>query len=155
MTISDPALLQDILREAPVLFLALRAEAAPYVVPVSFGIQGNVIYIHGAPAGRKIELLRADPRVGFSACSKAAILRGADACSFSASGRSVVGTGRARVVTDEAERISGLDAIMRHYGDGDESKGPTRYRPEPLSRTCVIAIHVETLTGKRTGAAGD
>jgi len=164
MIITDRAALAQVLQEAPILYLALRAEPAPYVVPVHFGIStdGTLLYLHGKLGGRKIELLRADPRVGFSACTEVTVIPAASACAFTASASSVVGTGRARIVENEAERALGLDAIMAHYGDGDqngnhpgdEGKGRPRYRPESLARTAVIAIHVESLTGRRTGPTG-
>ncbi len=149
MTITDRAALDDILRAAPILYLGLNADPAPYVVPVCFGVEGDLLYVHGAAAGRKIDLIRANPVVGFSACGDVTVRTADDACSSTASGTSVVGTGRARIVEDEEERIRGLDAIMRHYRSAD---GPrTAYRPRSLSRTCVIAIRVDTLRGKRTG----
>jgi nitroimidazol reductase NimA-like FMN-containing flavoprotein (pyridoxamine 5'-phosphate oxidase superfamily) len=58
----------------------------------------------------------------------------------------VVGTGVARVVSDPAEKLRGLEAIMRHYGEGRPV-----YRPETLARTCVIAIAVQSMRGKRLG----
>ena len=87
--------------------------------------------------------------MGFSACTDVAIRAGADACSSTASGMSVVGTGRARIVEDGEERIRGLDAILRHYHS--TAVMPPVYRPQSLSRTCVIAIHIATLQGKSTG----
>ena len=160
MIITDRAALTRILQEAPILYLALRAEPAPYVVPVHFGIStdGTLLYLHGKLGGRKMELLRADPRVGFSTCTEVRVIPAASACAFTASASSVVGTGRARIVENEAERALGLDAIMAHYGDGDqhgdEGRGRPRYRPESLARTAVMAIHVESLTGRRTGPTG-
>jgi len=62
---------------------------------------------------------------------------------------SVVGTGRARIVDEEEERRRGLDAIMRHYPAAGAS--PPVYRAESLARTCVIAIHIDTLHGKSVG----
>ncbi len=143
--ITDRASLDGILRSAPLLTLALRDEPAPYVVPVCFGLDEGTLYIHSALAGTKIDLLRADPVVGFCACADVTVAVGEPACSSGASGRSVVGTG-ARMLQDEAERIRGLDAIMRHYGANAET--PAVYRPESLSRTGVIAIHIDTLHGK-------
>jgi hypothetical protein len=75
---------------------------------------------------------------------------GSAACDFTTAARSVVGTGRARIVEDEAERIRALDSIMRHY-TGKEF-GRDAYRPGPLSRTCIIAIRMDTLRGKDTAA---
>jgi len=158
MIITEPAALMQVLQEARVLYLALRAEPAPYVVPVFFGVDGELLYLHGRRDGRKIELLRSDPRVGFSACAGVTMIPAASACAFTTAAASVVGTGRARIVEDEAERIRGLHAVMAHYGDGDqggdESEGRSRYRPESLARTCVVAIHVEHLSGKRIGPTG-
>jgi nitroimidazol reductase NimA-like FMN-containing flavoprotein (pyridoxamine 5'-phosphate oxidase superfamily) len=147
--ITDGETLQGVLSSAQVLFLAFRDEPAPYVVPVCFGMHQGTIYVHSALAGTKIDLLRRDPVVGFSACTDMQVMPGAAACDFSASAQSVVGTGRARIVESEDERIRGLDLIMSHYADGHGV--PPAYRPGSLSRTCVIAISVDTLRGKSIG----
>jgi nitroimidazol reductase NimA-like FMN-containing flavoprotein (pyridoxamine 5'-phosphate oxidase superfamily) len=151
MKITDRAALDGILRSAPILYLALNADPAPYVVPVCFGVEGDRLYVHGAAAGRKIDLIRANPVVGFSACTDVTVRNGDDACSSTVTGASVVGTGRAQIVEDGEERIRGLDAIMRHYRSAGDA--PPVYQPKSLARTCVIAIHVATLQGKRKGGA--
>jgi hypothetical protein len=157
--ITDPGSLERILHEAKVLFLALRDFPAPYVLPVCFGhdpanppgtAARGTLYVHCAPTGAKIDLLRADPAVGFSACTDMTVRPGAAACDFSCRSESVVGTGRARVVETEEERIRGLDAIMRHYAEGPAAAAPA-YRPGSLSRTSVIAVDIDSLRGKRIG----
>jgi hypothetical protein len=148
--ITDRAALDDILQSARILFLALRSRPAPYVIPVCFGIEKGTLYVHSALAGTKIDILRLRPVVGFCACTEMTATPGAAACDFSSAARSVVGTGRARIVESEEERIRGLDSIMRHYADRPDGKAS--YRPGPLSRTCVIAIRIDTLRGKNTGA---
>ncbi|HET6451125.1 MAG TPA: pyridoxamine 5'-phosphate oxidase family protein [Spirochaetia bacterium] len=148
--ITERESLDEILDSAPILSLALRAEPAPYVVPVCFGRVGDTLYVHSALAGTKIDLLEADPVVGFCAVTDPVISAGATPCASTASGRSIVGTGRARIVQEEEERLRGLDAIMRHYGHGAGSSGERpAYRPESLARTGVIAIRMDTLHGKR------
>jgi nitroimidazol reductase NimA-like FMN-containing flavoprotein (pyridoxamine 5'-phosphate oxidase superfamily) len=147
--ITDRAALDDILLNARILYLALRDAAAPYVIPVCFGIDGGTLYVHSALVGTKIDLLRLDPVVGFCACTDMTVTPGAAACDFSSSARSVVGTGRARIVESEDERIRGLDSIMRHYAEGPHAK--PSYRKGALSRTCVIAVGIDTLHGKTTG----
>ena len=144
--VTDRAAQERILRAAPILTLALRDEPAPYVVPVCFGLDGETVYVHSALVGTKIDLLEADPVVGFCACADVAVTAAGPACSSGASGRSVIGTGRARVVEDESERRRGLDAIMRHYA-ADGGPAPV-YGPDALARTCVIAIRIDTLHGK-------
>jgi nitroimidazol reductase NimA-like FMN-containing flavoprotein (pyridoxamine 5'-phosphate oxidase superfamily) len=151
--ITDPAALEQVLAAARVLFLALRDEPAPYVIPVCFGLDAGTLYIHSALGGTKMDLLRAHPVVGFSACTDMTVIPGALACDFTSAARSVVGTGRARIVESDEERRRGLDSIMRHYTDapaGPPAVEPV-YRPATLSRTCVIAISIGTLRGKSTG----
>lgn len=147
--IIDQAALDDIFRSARILFIALRDEPAPYVLPVCFGVEAETLYVHSALVGTKIDLLRSHPVVGFSACTDMTVTPGAMACDFTSAARSVVGTGRARIVESAEERIRGLDSIMRHYSEGP--LGKPSYRPDSLSRTCVIAIRIDTLRGKSTG----
>lgn len=144
--IADPAGIDDVLRRATVLCIALRDEPAPYVVPVNFGWEEGTLYVHGAPEGTKMDLLARDGRVGFCAWVDDALVTGTTACDCSARGASVAGTGVARLVTEPGEKLRGLDAIMRHYGQ----ERPV-YRPEVLARTALIAIAVDSLAGKRLG----
>jgi uncharacterized protein len=146
--ITDPALVDEVLEKAATLFLAFHDEPAPYVVPVSFGRAGDTLYVHGAQAGTKMTLLGRNPRVGFSAGTEPEVVTAPTPCAFSIRGSSVVGTGTARLVEDPAERTRGLDAIMRHYAPGAAAGD---YAPGALSRTAVIAIAIETLSGKRFG----
>jgi nitroimidazol reductase NimA-like FMN-containing flavoprotein (pyridoxamine 5'-phosphate oxidase superfamily) len=142
--ITDRAEMEEILSRAEVLYLALHDEPAPYVIPLNFGYADGVLWFHGASEGAKLDLIRRDPRVGFSAVADARIVPGAAACDFAAQGRSVVGRGSARIVTDPAERRRGLDALMLHYG----ARAPV-YRAGSLERTCVLRVDVEELRGKR------
>jgi uncharacterized protein len=141
--ITDRAELEGVLARAEVLFLALHEDPAPYVIPLSFGFSDGALWFHCALEGTKLDLIRRDPRVGFSAVADARVVAGAAACDFSAAGSSVVGRGTAVVCTDPGERRRGLDALMRHYGMGNPD-----YRPGSLDRTCVVRIDVEELRGK-------
>ena len=81
--------LEGILTWARVLFLCLRDAQAPYVVPVCFGWEKDTLYVHSALSGTKIDLIRADPAVGFSACTDMTLVPGATACNFSLQAESV------------------------------------------------------------------
>ncbi len=142
--IADRAEIEEILARAEVLFLALRDEPAPYVVPLNFAFADGAIWFHGAREGTKLDLIRRDPRVGFSAVADARVVPAPAACDSSALGSSVVGRGTAVVCTDPGERRRGLDALMRRYG----IVAPA-YRADALERTCVVRIDVEELRGKR------
>ena len=142
--ITGRAELEDILAKAEVLFLALHDEPAPYVLPLNFAYAEGELWFHCAREGTKLDLIRRDPRVGFSAVADARVVAGAAPCDFAATGCSVVGRGTARISEDPAERRRGLDALMRRYG----MERPD-YRSASLERACVIRVSVEELRGKR------
>jgi len=142
--ITGRAELEDILAKAEVLFLALHDEPAPYVLPLNFAYAEGELWFHCAREGTKLDLIRRDPRVGFSAVADARVVPGPAPCDFAATGCSVVGRGTARISEDPAERRRGLDALMRRYG-----RERPDYRSASLERACVIRVSVEELRGKR------
>jgi nitroimidazol reductase NimA-like FMN-containing flavoprotein (pyridoxamine 5'-phosphate oxidase superfamily) len=146
--ITDPAELERILSAVRVLFLCLNDAQAPYVIPVCFGWDKGMLYVHSALTGTKIDLIRVDPFVGFSACAEMTLTPGSTACNFSVQAESIAGTGRARILIDDKERTRGLDLIMRHYSENAEA--PV-FGVGSLSRTCVIAITILTLRGRQLG----
>ena len=74
--ITDRAELEEILAKAEVLFLALHDEPAPYVLPLNFAYAEGELWFHCAREGTKLDLIRRDPRVGFSAVTDARVVRG-------------------------------------------------------------------------------
>jgi hypothetical protein len=144
--IKNPEELAAALSRARYLCLGIADMTAPYIVPLFFGYEQGRIYIHCARDGRKLDLIREHPRVGFAAVEEPEIVEGDSPCDFSARSQSVIGHGIARVVEEEGERKLGLDAIMRHY-----SAGTPVYSPQSLKKTRLISIDIEEMRGKRIG----
>ena len=115
-----------------------------------FGHEEGTLYVHSASRGAKIDLLRADARVGFTAVAGVQIVEGETACDFSVRSQSVVGSGIARILRDEAEKRHGLDLIMRHYAARVSADG-FAYKPSSLSQTSVIAVEIHDIMGRRLG----
>ena len=63
--ISDRPRLDALIRDSLVCRVAMAKDNAPYLVPLSFGYDGTAIYLHTAPAGRKISHFEANPQVCF------------------------------------------------------------------------------------------
>jgi uncharacterized protein len=143
--IKDPAEIRKIMEEAPVCRIGLSDDGMPYVVPMNFGLGENCLYLHCATEGRKLDILRRNDRVCFEMDRLHEILRDPSACGFSARYESVIGSGRARIVEDPAEKRAALDRIMGHYG----ADGPFTYTDEILARTAVIRIDIAQIAGKR------
>lgn len=140
-----------VLGRCNVLHLGLVDGDRPYVVPLNFGFEdtrdGLVLYFHSAREGRKIKLLRKNPHVCIQLECGTQVKQGAAACGWSMQYESLIGEATAILLEDEEEIRRGMDAIMRQCG----YKGAPDYDAAVLARTQLIALRVETLTGKRNG----
>ena len=143
--ITESESLNEIFREALVCRLAMMDGNVPYVVPLNFGHQDNVLYFHCAGEGKKLDLLRAHPEVCFEVESRVKIVQGKDACGWGVTYRSIIGYGVAEIVADADEKRQGLDVIMAHYSDGE-----FEYPEKNLKRTTVIKVNITSMTGKRS-----
>ncbi len=135
-----------VLDEARVCRLALCDDGLPYVVPVCYGYDGEALYFHSAPRGRKLEIIRRNPDVCFQVDVGAQLVREAAPCRCTMRYRSVIGYGRAHILADPAEKVAGLRALMDHYADGE-----WEFSPDSVERVAVVRIDVDKLTGKSNG----
>lgn len=144
--VTDEAEIVDILRRCEVLHLAINTGAAPYLLPVSFGMEpdGMTFYIHGSLSGRKYDLLAQDNRVGFQLeCTHGLVLE-EENHSCSVNYESVMGWGLIDEVTQEGEKRHALDRIMSQYhADGFP------YNPAPIPKTRILRLRVQERTAKR------
>lgn len=136
----------SLLERCQTIRLGLKDGEFPYVVPLSFGFEaetGNVnIYFHCAKEGKKVNLLKADPRV----CVEADILNGYKDTgkSVTADYESVIGFGICREVFGD-EAVRGLELLLDHCG----VKGYRARECASLGRTAVFKIELLEFTGKR------
>jgi len=145
--IKDPQEIVAILQQAPVLRLGLCSEDEPYVVPLSFGYLDGCLYLHSAKEGKKIEMIRANPRVCFEIEVDVEVIRADQPCDWGMKFTSVIGFGTASILEDPEERKRGLDAIMEHYS----SQSAQSYPDSILEHTAVIRVRIEEMGGKRSG----
>jgi nitroimidazol reductase NimA-like FMN-containing flavoprotein (pyridoxamine 5'-phosphate oxidase superfamily) len=75
-------------------------DGRPYLVPLAYGYDGKAIYAHSGP-GRKLDLMRAEPRVTFEV----------DQAQASDRWRSVIAEGTFEEVADNDERARALRVI--------------------------------------------
>ncbi|MBN1103417.1 MAG: pyridoxamine 5'-phosphate oxidase family protein, partial [Deltaproteobacteria bacterium] len=142
--IQDEAALEGILRRAMVCRLALSVDDEPYIVPLNFGYRDRVLYFHGAREGKKIEMLRKNNRVCFEVDVDHEMVRAEMPCDWTFKYRSVIGFGRAELITEPEAKGNALDVIITQCG----AATPYPYREEKLARTCIIRVTIESMTGK-------
>lgn len=149
--VTAPAEVEQMLAQGTVCHLGLVDGDRAYVVPVSYGYQEGRLYVHSAGMGHKVELLRANNNVCFEVTVESSVVPAGSPCSWSVRYASVIGYGRASFIDDRAEKARALDVITGHYGGGEGHDYPA----ESLDRVTVIAIAVESLTGKRSAPGGE
>lgn len=142
--IEDRTWIDEVLNEAETIFISMNGDDGyPYMLPASFGYDGECIYLHGAASGKKIDLLKRDARVCFHAHVNLGIVRAEEAANFTFKYKSVTGFGRVVAIEDPAEKVRGLNVLMDHY------KGPhIDGGAEKLAVTWAAKIEIEHITGK-------
>jgi nitroimidazol reductase NimA-like FMN-containing flavoprotein (pyridoxamine 5'-phosphate oxidase superfamily) len=154
--IIDRTGIEAVIRRADVCRLGLSDDGQPYIVPVNFGYEDGVIFVHSAPEGRKIDIIKRNPRVCFEVDVGHELVKAEAACDWTARYESVIGFGKASIVEDDASKRRGLDVIMRHYaaegagsgaGAGD---GAYAYKDAALRKMVIIRVDIESMTGKRS-----
>ena len=138
--------IEAVVRKALVCRLGLAADNEPYVVPLCFGYRERTVYLHSASEGRKVEVLRKNPRVCVEFDIDQELVPADEPCSCGMRYRSVIAFGKASVVLDPEEKKRALDAIMEHYGGRSAS-----YREGMVENTLIIKVEIEQVTGKQAG----
>lgn len=146
--VTDRAAMLEILARCDCCRVGFADGDSVYIVPLNFGFVQHgghlVLYFHSAVEGRKIDLAKTHPRVGFEMDTAHRLKKGERACDYSYSYQSIIGEGKLSLVEDRAEKIAGLQCLMRKYG-GQE---PWSFDEGALSRVAVLRLDVESLSCK-------
>lgn len=145
--IEDRASIDAAIAGAEVLRLAFARHDEPYIVPVSFGYDGESLFVHTATEGLKLDFVAGNPRVCFE-CERFVKLRRHPErpCGWSFDYESVIGRGRMLEIVEDGAARRALGEILRHYGHSGE--GLERMS---LAGTRVWRIEIESIGGKRSG----
>jgi nitroimidazol reductase NimA-like FMN-containing flavoprotein (pyridoxamine 5'-phosphate oxidase superfamily) len=135
-----------VIRAATVCHLGFAVNNEPYVVPISFGYDGEALYIHTARTGKKINCIERNNRVCFELEANVRLQADEnDACSWTFTFESVIGYGTVAELTTPEAKAHGLNRIMEHYSGREWEMSV-----EALATTRVWRIAVEEITGKRS-----
>lgn len=147
LEVTDPAEIWQIIAACDCCRLAFAvAGGAPYIVPLNFGIgDGKSLYFHSASEGRKLDLLRQNPVVGFELDADHRLNPSETPCKCSFRFSSVIGAGAVHEVTDPVEKISALHKIMEHYC----GEGKYDFPAEIVRATTILKLEITELSCKK------
>ena len=144
----DANVIESIIKKAKIMHLGMNDNGSVYVLPLNYGYSYEngkyTFYIHSAKEGRKIDVLKANPKIGFEIDIENELVTADVACEYSQLYQSVVGNGCVALIDDIADKKYGLERIMEHQ----TGKSNWEYSDEILERVCIIKLEVSELTGK-------
>ena len=145
--ITDEAQIMDILDKGKVLHLGLAVDNEPYVVPMNYGYTHEdgklVIYLHSAVRGKKLDMIRANPKVFFEIDCDLVPFESELPCQYGLAYSSVMGKGIARIVDDVEEKKKAMSILMKTQTGKDFT-----FEDRLVSIVAVIRIDVEAYTAK-------
>src|ERR1035438_3418873 len=137
----------QILDEGFLCHVGFVADGQPYVIPTSYGRDGNVLYIRGSAASRMLRNLD----LGVPVCITVTLLDGLvlarSIFNHSMNYRSVVILGTAAAVVDAKEKLEALHLLSEHIlpGRWAESRQPNE---KELKATLVMRLPIEEFSAK-------
>ena len=151
----DRATVNSILDEAFLCHIGFVADGQPYVIPTSYGRDGDVLYIHGSAASRMLRNLGS----GIPMCVTVTLVDGLvlarSIFNHSMNYRSVVILGNATLIDDPKEKIKALRVLSEHIlpHRWDDVRQPNE---RELKATSVLRIPIEEFSAKiRSGPPKD
>lgn len=129
--------------ENNVLRLGLSVDDQPYIVPLNYGYKDGSFYIHCAKEGKKLEMLASNSKVCVEIDGHHELVEGDNACSYTMKFTSVIGFGKANVLTEKEDVRRGLDILMANFSDMSFT-----YNDKALERVVIIKVDIDEITGK-------
>ena len=144
--ITNPSDLESILQKAQVCRLGLLDGYVPYIIPLHYGYHKGHLYIHAAKEGKKINLLKKNPKVCFEVELDHKIRNTGIPCKWSTTYKSIIGYGTASILTDVEEKRQSLGILIDHYAPGTIYD----FSIKMIDAVAVIKISIDSMTGKQS-----
>ena len=147
LQITDEKQIRAILDTAKVLHLGLCVDNEPYVVPMNYGYTMEdgklVFYLHGATRGKKLDMIRANPRVFVELDCDHQPFESEKPCQYGLAYSSLMGRGTARIIDDVEEKMAAMTELMK-----TQTKKDFTFNEKLVSIVAVVRIDVEEYTAK-------
>ncbi len=137
--------MEKILKAETLGFLGLAKDDMPYIVPLTYAYRRGGILFHCALTGKKLDYLRANPRVCFTVGKQfGRIVRHPQGAQCRSRLESVICYGNAHVIDGMEERWKALNVFNRRL-----QPLAKKIPREAVSRCFAVEIQIERMTGRR------
>ncbi len=120
-------------------------DGKPYGVPLNFvwDEEGDCIYFHCAPEGKKLDILERRDCVSFCVVGKVNL----QSSQFTTEYESIIITGETTICTGDEERMLALELLLKKLSPHDLEIG-MRYAQRSFYRTCIVRLDIDSWSGK-------
>lgn len=118
-------------------------EGQPYGVPINPVVDGDSVYFHCATVGRKLDNIKANPKVSLSGVLWEEVTK----AGYSVFYESVYMEGTAFFVEEEAEKIRILQLLCKRY-ISDDVEAHIAYMQPHLAHTTLCGIKITNISAK-------
>jgi len=124
-----------------------NSDFQPFVIPMSYGRDGDVLYIHGSPASRMLRHLEQGVPVCITVTLVDGLVLARSVFNHSMNYRSVIILGTATLVDDPAEKLAALRALSEHIipHRWDDARQPNE---KELKATSVLRLPINEFSAK-------
>jgi len=127
--------------------MGLNDNGEVYIVPMNFGYtfeDGQIaFYLHGAKEGRKYDILRNNPKIGFEMDCDVEPFYGQTACQYGTEYKSIIGKGSVEFIEEPLEKIKAMEILMKTQTGKDFT-----FDEKMVASVTVLKIWVHSFTGK-------
>lgn len=131
-----------------VVRVGLNDREYPYIVPMNYGYESqdgkDILYMHCATEGRKIDLINEDPKVGFEMDINYGITDDDNPAKCTTKYASIIGTGTMEIVESYTEKVDALSLLMKNVADREIQIFDKRV----VDKTTILKLVVKSMTGK-------
>ena len=146
--VTDIGEIIKILDKSMVVRIGMVDDGECYIVPMNYGYTMDdgklTLWLHGSLKGRKLDVMRKNPKIFFELDCDIIPFEGDIACRYGVSYASVMGRGTAVITEDIEEKKHGLSVLMKTQTGKDFS-----FDDKMASVVSVIRIDVSEYTAKR------
>lgn len=149
VTVEERHLIDEIIGKNSICYVGMTdLNGFPYVIPMNFGYEKDVIYLHSAQEGNSIEALKKNPDVCITFCSGYELVyqNVEVACSYRMKGSSVICRGKVVFEEDMEEKVKALNIIMKQYSDRSFT-----YSDPAVKNVLVWKVEIDSVSTKVFG----
>lgn len=147
--IEEKEKIERILKSEQICFIGFADDKGiPYVLPMNYGYENEIIYLHSGPEGKAISILEKNPNVCITFCTQPKLIwQHPDvACSYRMQSESVICNGRVIFEDNIEEKERMLNIIMRQYSPKD-----FKYSVPSISNVKIWKVAIDTISAKEYG----